>query len=71
MERDERLLAFIQGTLGPVALAEFEAELISDAVLRAELAIFRSAAHHLGTALPPAEECEAGWQRLSQEIDTE
>ncbi len=70
MDRDERILSYTQGKLSPEALAEFEAELVSDARLRAELAALHSAAHHLGAALPPVEEYEAGWRRLSQEIET-
>lgn len=71
MDRDDRLMAYLQDRLDPAARAAFEAEMAASPELQAEVSALRAAAADLGQAAVPQGAAEAGWTRLSRAIDAE
>lgn len=71
MDRDDRLLAYMQNRLSPAARVAFEDELARDPGLRAEHAAMRAAADALGATPVPEGARSAGWARLSDSIEAD
>lgn len=72
MDDDDRLLAYMQGRLGPDDAAALEAELASNDALQAELAMMQAARDSLSEdTVSTQEEVMAGWNRLAASIDAE
>lgn len=71
MERDDRILAYLQGLMDAEARKAFEAEMDAQPSLRAEVGVLRAAAQDLGARPVPEGVREAGWDRLSASIEAE
>ncbi len=67
MDREDRLLAYMQDKLDPADRAAFEAEIASDSALAAEVAALKAVRQEFGSKTVPGERA-AGWQRLSAAI---
>lgn len=70
MDREDRVLAYIQDRLDTNARSSFEAELASDPALSSEVAALRAARREFATE-QEASEASQGWDRLSATIDRE
>lgn len=67
MDRDDKILAYLQGKLASTDLADFEAEMASDTSLAAEVTLMRSARAELAKG-PKLPDPEQAWDRLSAAI---
>ncbi|MEM7211257.1 MAG: hypothetical protein AAF479_05075 [Pseudomonadota bacterium] len=68
MDREDRILAYLQDRLDPEGRAAFETEITTDPALSSEIAALRAARQEF--ASEPAEgDSSAGWERLSASID--
>lgn len=70
MDRDERVLAYLQDRLAPDARASFERQIGDDPGLGAEIAMLRSARQVFAEEVPVGNR-SAGWDRLSAAIDAD
>lgn len=71
MDRDDRLIDYMQGRMDPQDRTAFEAEMAADPALAAEHAALGAAAEMLGRTEVPAGTMQAGWDRLSASIEAE
>lgn len=69
MDRDDTLLAYLQGKLTPEDRARFEAEMAADPALAAEVEVMRAVRTNLSDA-PQHAQADAVWDRLSAAIGT-
>ncbi|MCV6598651.1 MAG: hypothetical protein OIF40_16420 [Mangrovicoccus sp.] len=70
MDREERLLAYMQDKLPADARRQFEAEIAADDQLAAEVAALRSARAEFARQ-DAAADLEAGWASLTEALDAE
>lgn len=70
MDRDDRLVAYLQDRLNPAERKDFEAEMGSDPALAAEVSVMRGARVAMGKE-EADEDANAGWQRLQASIQRE
>ncbi|MEM8957134.1 MAG: hypothetical protein AAGC86_04885 [Pseudomonadota bacterium] len=70
MDREDRLLAYLQDKMSPDDRTRFEAEMTSDQSLAAEVAAMRAVRAELASGDGVAD-MDAGWTRLSAALDEE
>jgi anti-sigma factor RsiW len=68
MDRDDTILDYLQGRLAPEDRARFEAALVTDASLAAEVDVMRAVREDLAAG-PRHEQAEAVWEKLAAAID--
>ena len=70
MDRDDRLVAYLQDRLSQAERKDFEAEMRSDPALAAEVSVMRGARKAMGQE-EADEDPSVGWQRLQASIERE
>lgn len=68
MDRDDKVLDYLQDRMGPEDRAGFEREMDSDPSLAAEVAMLTGARRAMAEETLPDGASEAGWARLSEAI---
>ncbi|MCC1491845.1 hypothetical protein [Cognatishimia sp. F0-27] len=69
MDRDDKILTYLQGRMSREDVALFEAEIAKSPDIAAQVAVMRRARAVLGT--PPPDLRDDGWDRLSRAIDAQ
>lgn len=70
MDRDDRIIAFLQGTLDESSARNLEADIANDPALAAEVAALRGVRNVLSEETYPSQR-ERGWERLSATLESE
>ena len=68
MDREDRILAYLQDRLDPDSRDAFEAEMTEDPALSSEIAALRAARQEFASEVAEGD-ATAGWERLSASID--
>ena len=69
MDRDDKILSYVQDTMRPQDRVAFDAEIVADADLAAEIAALMGAREVMAPKSGP--DVEDGWAQLSAAIDTQ